>query len=43
MDGGVSLLCADWTVEEIVFNSFGRNVAVARSVMKKYWTCWSKI
>ena len=43
MDGGVSLLCAEWTVEEIVFNSFGRNAAVARSVMKKYWTCWSKI
>ena len=43
MDGGVSLLCAEWTVEEMVFNSFGRNAAVARSVMKKYWTCWSKI
>ena len=26
-----------------MFNSFGRNAAVARSVMKKYWTCWSKI
>ena len=43
MDGGVSLLCAEWTVEEIVFNSFERNAAVDRSVTKNYWTCWSKI